>query len=57
MEQVLYNTIAGAKPMLDDGTSFYYSDYNSDKANEGLCPGQVAVLLGNFPATDRRLRH
>jgi DUF1680 family protein len=29
MERVLYNTIAGATPILDDGTSFYYSDYNN----------------------------
>jgi DUF1680 family protein len=28
MEQVLYNTIAGAMPIHPDGTSFYYSDYN-----------------------------
>jgi uncharacterized protein len=28
MERVLYNTIAGATPILSDGTSFYYSDYN-----------------------------
>jgi DUF1680 family protein len=29
MEQVLYNTILGAWPIQADGTSFYYSDYNS----------------------------
>jgi hypothetical protein len=29
MEEVLYNTILGAKPILPDGTSFYYSDYNN----------------------------
>jgi hypothetical protein len=28
MERILYNTIAGATPILADGTSFYYSDYN-----------------------------
>jgi hypothetical protein len=28
MERVLYNTIAGATPILADGTTFYYSDYN-----------------------------
>jgi hypothetical protein len=27
MERVLYNTILGAKPILPDGTTFYYSDY------------------------------
>ncbi|WP_238324413.1 beta-L-arabinofuranosidase domain-containing protein [Pseudacidobacterium ailaaui] len=29
MERVLYNTILGAKPLLEDGSSFYYSDYNN----------------------------
>ena len=29
MERILYNTIAGASPILPDGTSFYYSDYNN----------------------------
>jgi DUF1680 family protein len=29
MERILYNTIAGAWPILPDGTSFYYSDYNN----------------------------
>ncbi len=29
MERILYNTIAGANPILADGTSFYYSDYNN----------------------------
>jgi uncharacterized protein len=29
MERILYNTIAGATPILADGTTFYYSDYNN----------------------------
>jgi uncharacterized protein len=29
MESVLYNTILGAKPILQDGTTFYYADYNN----------------------------
>ena len=29
MERILYNTVAGATPILADGTSFYYSDYNN----------------------------
>ncbi len=29
MERVLYNTILGAKPILEDGSSFYYADYNN----------------------------
>jgi DUF1680 family protein len=28
MESILYNTILGTKPLKEDGTSFYYSDYN-----------------------------
>jgi len=28
MERILYNTIAGANPIMADGTSFYYADYN-----------------------------
>ncbi|HEY1801037.1 MAG TPA: beta-L-arabinofuranosidase domain-containing protein [Terriglobales bacterium] len=30
MERVLYNTIAGATPIMQDGTTFYYSDYNNN---------------------------
>ncbi len=30
MERVLYNCIAGAKPLTRDGHGFYYSDYNND---------------------------
>ncbi|MDP9338375.1 MAG: glycoside hydrolase family 127 protein [Acidobacteriota bacterium] len=29
MERVMYNTILGAKPLRLDGSTFYYSDYNS----------------------------
>jgi DUF1680 family protein len=29
MERVLYNTVAGAKPLQTDGRAFYYSDYHS----------------------------
>jgi DUF1680 family protein len=29
MERVLYNTIAGATPIMADGTTFYYADYNN----------------------------
>jgi DUF1680 family protein len=30
MERVMYNTILGAKPLLPDGSTFYYADYNFD---------------------------
>jgi uncharacterized protein len=29
MERMMYNTVLGAKPMLADGSTFYYSDYNN----------------------------
>src|ERR1700756_4739997 len=28
MERVMYNTVLGAKPLMRDGRTFYYSDYN-----------------------------
>jgi DUF1680 family protein len=28
MERVLYNTLLGVKPILEDGSTFYYSDYH-----------------------------
>jgi DUF1680 family protein len=28
MERMMYNTVLGAKPLLADGSTFYYSDYN-----------------------------
>jgi DUF1680 family protein len=28
MERVMYNTVLGAKPLLADGSTFYYADYN-----------------------------
>ncbi len=49
MEQVLYNTIAGAKPILPDGTSFYYSDYNSDAAKKVDYKDKWPCCSGTFP--------
>ncbi|GAC1662405.1 MAG: glycoside hydrolase family 127 protein [Candidatus Acidiferrum sp.] len=49
MEQVLYNTVAGAKPILPDGTSFYYSDYNSDGAKKGYHKDKWPCCSGTFP--------
>ena len=48
MERVLYNTILGAKPLLPDGTSFYYSDYN-DNAHKGYHPDKWPCCSGTFP--------
>lgn len=49
MEQVLYNTVAGAKPILPDGTSFYYSDYNNDAAKKVYYKDKWPCCSGTFP--------
>ncbi len=49
MEQVLYNTVAGAKPILPDGTSFYYSDYNSEAAKKVYYKDKWPCCSGTFP--------
>ena len=49
MEQVLYNTVAGAKPLLPDGTSFYYSDYNNDSAKKVYYRDKWPCCSGTFP--------
>jgi uncharacterized protein len=48
MERVLYNTILGAKPLKEDGTSFYYSDYNMN-AQKGYHPDKWPCCSGTFP--------
>ena len=49
MEQVLYNTILGAKPLKEDGTSFYYSDYNNRFAKKGYYKDKWPCCSGTFP--------
>jgi DUF1680 family protein len=49
MERVLYNTIAGAKPILPDGTSFYYSDYNNDRGKKVYYRDKWPCCSGTFP--------
>jgi len=49
MERVLYNTIAGAKPILADGTSFYYSDYNNRDAKRVYARDKWPCCSGTFP--------
>src|SRR5215472_11796180 len=49
MEQVLYNTVAGAKPILPDGTSFYYSDYNNQGAKKVYYKDKWPCCSGTFP--------
>src|SRR5271168_3084476 len=49
MERVLYNTIGGAKPILPDGTSFYYSDYKNDGATKVYYKDKWPCCSGTFP--------
>jgi DUF1680 family protein len=49
MERVLYNTILGAKPLKEDGTSFYYSDYNNRYAAKGYYKDKWPCCSGTFP--------
>ncbi len=49
MERVLYNTVAGAKPILPDGTSFYYSDYNNDNGKKVYYKDKWPCCSGTFP--------
>ncbi len=41
MERVIYNALLGAKPILEDGSSFYYSDYHhaGRKTYQRVIPG------------------
>jgi DUF1680 family protein len=48
MERVLYNTILGAKPLKEDGSGFYYSDYNDD-AVKCYHRDKWACCTGTFP--------
>jgi DUF1680 family protein len=56
MERVLYNTVLGAKPLLLDGHSFYYSDYNFD-AKRVYFPDAFPCCSGTLPqvAADYRI--
>lgn len=49
MERVLYNTILGAKPLKEDGSSFYYSDYNNQYAKKGYHRDKWPCCSGTFP--------
>jgi uncharacterized protein len=49
MEQVLYNTVAGARPIQPDGVSFYYSDYNRADAKKVWYKDKWPCCSGTFP--------
>ena len=48
METMLYNTILGALPILPDGTSFYYADYNTN-ATKTYNDSKWPCCSGTFP--------
>jgi DUF1680 family protein len=48
MERVLYNSILGAKPIKEDGSSFYYSDYNNS-ASKFYHQDKWPCCSGTFP--------
>lgn len=49
MERVLYNTIAGARLIEPDGTSFYYADYNDANARKVWYRDKWPCCSGTFP--------
>jgi DUF1680 family protein len=57
MERILYNTVAGAKPLQPDGRAFYYSDYHSGGARNGYFNDAWPCCAGTLPqvTTDYRL--
>ena len=56
MERVMYNTILGAKPLLADGKTFYYSDYNFE-GSKVYSPHGWPCCSGTMPqvAADYRI--
>ncbi len=48
MERVLYNTILAAKQLRQDGSSFYYSDYQA-KAKKVFHPDKWPCCSGTYP--------
>jgi DUF1680 family protein len=48
MERVMYNTVLGAKPLLANGSAFYYSDYNF-KGSKFYHQNQWPCCAGTLP--------
>ena len=57
MERVMYNTVLGAKPLMADGRTFYYSDYNFAGRKVYRDDQHWACCSGTLPqvATDYRI--
>ena len=56
MEQVMYNTVLGAKPLQADGRAFYYADYNF-AGHKFYCDHRWPCCSGTLPqvAADYRI--
>ena len=54
MERMMYNTVLGAKPLMPDGRTFYYSDYNFEGRKVYREDQHWACCSGTLPqvATD-----
>ena len=55
MERMMYNTVLGAKPLVADGRTFYYSDYNfkgrkvySDSQHWSCCSGTLPQVAADY---------
>jgi DUF1680 family protein len=55
MERVMYNTVLGAKPLMPDGQTFYYSDYNfqgskvyRDDQHWACCSGTLPQVAADY---------
>jgi len=57
MERVMYNTVLGAKPLMADGRTFYYSDYNFKGHKVYAADQHWSCCSGTLPqvATDYRI--
>jgi DUF1680 family protein len=49
MERVLYNTVLGSLPIKEDGSSFYYSDYNQNWGQKGYHRDKWPCCSGTLP--------
>jgi DUF1680 family protein len=55
MERVMYNTVLGAKPLMPDGRTFYYSDYSfkgrkvySSDQHWACCSGTLPQVAADY---------
>jgi DUF1680 family protein len=55
MERVMYNTVLGAKPLMADGRTFYYSDYSfkgrkvyRDDQHWACCSGTLPQVAADY---------